>query len=174
MAPTPAGYHFLRSVGPPGRPIACGPGECGASWLAGQRLWEPLPDPLVYLLGSGDDEPAALYDRAAQPLMHRDLAAALGEAGVDNVDFHRAVLRDPASGRAWREHLAFNVLGLVSCAVRPGGPGEVTLAVDPGRALGLHLFRVAEIPGALVVDDAVREAVERRGVRGVAFAASEG
>ena len=82
-------------------------------------------------------------------------------AGVDNLQVFHALLRN-AAGREWRDYFAVNVLGAVACmaksseashiAERPSGAAFVKvhkLVINPARAAGLELFRLADPRGVI-------------------------
>ena len=101
-------------------------------------------------------------------LLRDDLVAALAAGGVDNVDTYDAVVREPDGSKAYTNYKAVNVVGLVAAAdmarstatVHPGGPViDVEfdeLVLDPSRARGALIFRLAEATASIFVHDRLR------------------
>lgn len=130
--------------------------------------------------GLDGGEPPALFDQGTLPLMHQRLVDALADAGVDNLQLFPATLRRADGGGEWSDYHAFNVVGRVR-AVDAGQSEVETIPADPDNpfyrslvldeaAAGISpLFRLAEVPGVIVVSDAVRAAIERAGITGLAF-----
>jgi len=159
-----------------------GPPMNDAPWMHGRPLKGNFPQPLVYTLDP--ERPgivAAMYEAVAYPVMRDDLVEALQSAGVDNLQLFPAVIRDPESGAEHKNYKAFNIVGVVSAADMAKsqlmGTSDSTmidvdfdsLAIDEQRAAPFRLFRLAESVNAIIVDDAVRNAVERRGIPGMVF-----
>jgi hypothetical protein len=175
---TEEAMHYILGC-EPGRPIVKGP-DVDEPWTDGRVLQLRPVEPLVYTLdGSAAGEPAAMYDGIA-PVWSDDLCAALREAGADNLEAYKAVLRDPQNRREWPGYCAVNVIGLVAAVdlERSGltGSAEERGDLDPGALVldeeatePFRLFRLAESPDLVIVDERVREAVERRRVPGVLF-----
>jgi hypothetical protein len=114
--------------------------------------------------------------------MRDDVAAALAEAGVDNIQYAPAVLVDPRDGRRHEDYRAYNIVGTVSAADAAASevmiPADALLAkttylglvLDESRIpAGLLIFRLAESLNAVVVHDRVRHAIEARGIPGFVF-----
>lgn len=105
------------------------------------------------------------------------LRRALDGAGVDNVQYFPAQLRMEYAEEVVAEYWAANVVGAVACAVAyddalppepapPLGPAP-PFRIDPARARGLDLFRLAEDRQLLVVSARVAEAIRAAGLRGL-------
>lgn len=163
----------------PGRPIVKGP-DVDEPWTEGRVLdFQPV-EPLVYTLDpKAGGAPAAMYDGIV-PVWRDDLLAALREAGVDNLQTYRAVLKDDGSRQSWPQYHSVNVLGLVATVdlarsgitaseEERGDLDPETLVLDEKNTEWFRLFRLAESPDLIIADDCVREAVERRRVPGVLF-----
>jgi hypothetical protein len=157
--------HYMMSCPRLGnwRAIAQGPGLKTEPWICGRKLSFPVPEPLLYTLGPGPGDLLPMYDQP-EPLMRQDLLDALQEAGVDNLDLYRAVVRDPFTGRAREDYWGFNVLGLVASAVE-----NPAVTIDEAKTGGLLFYRLAEVPSIIVVDETVRRAIQRRAIAGVTF-----
>lgn len=154
-----------------------------APWFHGGVLSGHVEEPLIYALDPGrPGNIPVMYDDAAYPLMRDDLLEALRAAGVDNLQVFDAIIRDPATGAEHTNYKAFNIVGVVSAAemeksVLMGTSEDSTmidvdfdsLSIDEERAAPFRLFRLAESVNAIIVDDHVRDEVERRGIPGIEF-----
>ena len=154
----------------------------GPGWLTGQRVSDNVATPMRYTLDA--DRPGnlcAMYDDMVFPIMSDELVEALLAAGVDNLELFDAVVEDPTSGTQHSNYKAFNVVGVVAAAdmdasktmgISDSSKIDVdfdSLAIDEGKASGHRLFRLAENVSAIIVDDAVKKEVERRGIPGMTF-----
>ncbi len=180
----------------PIRPLtgAPDPDDLGTmSWWLGRKITTSIPEPLVYTLAVRIDpetgkpmrgNPKAMYDSKDPPVMREDLKAALWDAGVDNIDFYKAVVKDPLDGKELTNYWAFNVLGLISCAdMRKSklmGTSQSqlldvdfdSLVIDETATMGFSFFRMAENISAIIVSDRVKETIERHKIPGMVFYSS--
>lgn len=175
-------YYVMVGEGKhPIMPIASGP-DFEGNWHSGRPITGTVPQPLVYMLDPDyGGKPKAMYGEKAIPVMRDDVVAALTGAGVDNIQFFDAVLKDPASGTEYRNYKAFNVVGLVaradtaastlmdSSSSRMGDADFESLVIDESKAAGTLLFRQAENVSAIVVHERVKLAIETAGIPGFVF-----
>lgn len=137
------------------------PGE--KSWRLGRRFAAPVAEPIEIAIDpTHTDDLLELYTLDAL-VMTRRLLAALEAAGVDNLDAYEAVIRNPETGFATDDYVAVNLIGLVRAAdlersrvVGGSSDGLIDVdldgvAIDPARAHGLLMFRLAENTSAVVV-----------------------
>jgi hypothetical protein len=164
-------YHWLR-------PELDGPRVLVPAGLAavdlgrGQWLERAPAAPWAFVLEPpGVSPPHWLGDRI--PLVSATLLAALGRAGVDNVQTFPAQLRGAAAGAVWPGYVAFNVVGAVDAAdpeASIGAPlsdGEAgpkvteysELVLSRARTHDLDMFRLADSPSMLLVHDRVMRAL---------------
>jgi hypothetical protein len=153
---------------------------CEWPWLHGVSFEESPPVPLVLELETaGEVRPFADYMPWEIPLLSAQARQALTEAGVDNVDYYPVAAWHLASGSA-PAYLAFNVVGAVSIvdaaasrSYKPLGPAGSQmfekLLIDPTRAQGLHLFRMAESLSTLVASERVRQSCLAAGLASIDF-----
>ncbi len=160
----------------------------GSSWWYGRILSAKDFGPLVYTLDRRIYEetgkpgnPVAMYDEKDPPVMRGDLRRALEAAGVHNIQYYPAIVKDPLSGEELPDYFAFNVVGLVSAAdmskSKLMGTSSSTmldadfdsLVIDESKAAAFPLFRLAENISAIVVSEQVRETVLAHGVPGMVF-----
>ncbi|WP_147445046.1 DUF1629 domain-containing protein [Corallococcus sp. CA053C] len=174
-------YYVMVCEGKhPIMPIRKGPRKGG--WRLGRLITDPVAQPLVYELDSNyPGSPKAMYSAESAPLMHDSVRMALTSAGVSNIQYFDAVLKDPASGKELLDYKAFNIVGLVACADM--GASEVmgtsdsamgdadfhALVIDETKAGGQLLFRLAENISAIVVHDRIKQAIEAAGIPGFVF-----
>ncbi|WP_437498721.1 hypothetical protein [Sorangium sp. So ce1099] len=151
------------------------------SWLSGRPFGVKVREPIELSWDPDTRGPRKyLYD-AGIPLYHRAVCAALSDAGVDNLQTYRTSIVDPRSGEICRDYLAVNVVGLVAAAdlgksvyQAHSDPPLIdsdfdSLVIDPARASGLLMFRLAECVSGVVVHRRVKEALEARGGFGLTF-----
>ncbi len=158
----------------PCRWIADWPYVEDADFDMGTRISVPVPKPLEFVLEPlnpksdqhGPEMPALF--KIPVPLFRDDLLAAMAAGGVDNLDAYDAVVREPDGSKAYTNYKAVNVVGLVAAAdmarskatVHPGGPViDVEfddLVLDPSRARGALIFRLAEATASIFVHDRLR------------------
>lgn len=150
-------------------------------WVDGTPFSDPVP--LLHFMIEGTD-PFEWCDylrpSAHIPLFSPLLRTALQQAGVDNVDYHEAVVTHAASGVA-RPYLAANVLGQVAAMDRAksvfkpfrGSASLVRsfdrLVLSENVGTDLHFFRLREFDRLIVADEGVKQAVARSGAQGVIF-----
>lgn len=176
-------YYVMVGEGKhPVMPIASGPEGFNSNWYLGRPITDAVPQPLVYTLDVDyEGDPKAMYGEKAVPVMRDDVIAALASAGVDNIQYFDAVLKDPESGAEYRNYKAFNIVGLVACAdmgasqlmgIAPPRMGDIdfaSLVIDESKTGGALLFRLAENIGAIVVHERVKQAIEAAGIPGFVF-----
>jgi hypothetical protein len=98
-------------------------------------------------------------------------------AGVDNVEYYPAVLQIEYLDEPIEGYWLANVIGTVACVDRERSQfeprhgsetGELrAFEIDPADSLGLRLFRLAEDPRLVVVDQRVRATLEATTLRGL-------
>ncbi|RKG93161.1 imm11 family protein [Corallococcus terminator] len=157
------------------------------SWMTGARFDRPPPEPIPLKLRGTDEEGWVLGDLWLTPItvMSRRLHEALLRAGVDNLETYAVELTDPEAGTVYQDFVAFNLIGRVAAAdagstrFAPGTKERTvsadidSLAIDPARALGARMFRLAESVNAILVHAAVKEAIESAGISTLTFLAPE-
>lgn len=165
----------------PVMPIGSAP-KISGSWRTGDFIAHSVPAPLVYTLDTDyEGAPKAMYYEESVPVMRDDVAAALADAGVDNIQYFPAILRNPKTGQEHRNYKAYNILGTVAAADMSASElmgtsdsdiGDVdfhALVIDETKTRGLLLFRLAEATNAVVVHRNVKERIEAAGIPGFVF-----
>ncbi len=182
-------YYLLERFGAkhPCRWIDSWPFIREADFDLGTRIGVAVPNPLVFPLkplnpdakDHGAEMPE-LFDGTI-PLFRDDLIDALAAAGVDNIDYYPAEIREPDGKRSYRNYRAANVVGLVAAAdmaksratIRTGGPViDVEfddLVLDPKKARGALVFRLAEATGSIWVHEKIRDHLRAAGFGNLEF-----
>ncbi len=126
--------------------------------------WQP-DAPLLFRSNCDDDNlPREYMGRASLPVWSKALLNEFRLAGVDNIQAFPAVVEDIDGNIKWKDYFAINVIGKVSAAdlseseyieigERPGGlpfAGFQNIVIDPEKARGFLLFRLAENPLELI------------------------
>lgn len=134
------------------------------SWIAGVRHAREFGVPIeVELHPEYGTELLDAYHESI-PIWSERIIARLRSAGVDNFDVYDAVIRDPRSGLVSTGYKAVNVLGSVAAtdtersAWDPRsemGVREFThLVIDASKVSKVRMFRLAERPSLVIVDEA--------------------
>jgi hypothetical protein len=142
-------------------------------FMLGQPFTQALPEPVVFPVDNTDEHPPRGMEGISVPVWSGALLRCLQGAGVDNLQVFHATLRNDA-GREWRDYFAVNVLGAVSCmaksteatkvAERPSGMQFAKvhkLVINPARAAGLELFRLAESPTLLLMHQRLFDVLQK-------------
>lgn len=150
-------------------------------WLLGKPFRSTIPEPLEIVLDDTVRGRMPDYFKGTIPLMSAGLLAALGAAGVDNLDTYRVELRKRDGTLASNLYKAVNVIGVVSAAnmaestVAEGLPVELiatsfdSIVIDEKKAGDLLMFRLAEAVTTLLVHERVKRHLERSGFGALGF-----
>jgi hypothetical protein len=132
---------------------------------------------------SGDTEQLADLGSGLFTVCSLRLKTVLTDSGVDNIDYFPARLEHPESGRRRDDYFLVNILGLVKAVdvskstITPGRgnlPGKLKqFTVDERLAGGLALFRLAESPRLIVIEGAIKTAVDAANLSGVYVQATQ-
>ncbi len=100
--------------------------------------------------------------------------------GVDNIDWYPLVLDNEATGAQVNGYFIGNIVGTVDCVdwskavIDDDEAFFGRLWIDPARAKGHRMFRLAGYEHHVVVDRTVKEAVERESISGLAVRPANG
>lgn len=145
----------------------------------GGPIDEPA-DPVRVTLSAWGREPSDFLERPCV-VVSDAMRRALERAGVDNVQYFRADVRMEFSDEIVENHWVANVIGAVSC-LDVGSPGFDPRAVsdlargfwvDPLKACGFELFRLAEDRRLIVIGDRVEGTLRAAQLRGIVFQDTE-
>jgi hypothetical protein len=153
------------------------------SWSLGRRFEVELAEPIIVELTVVDGytgPPSDLYD-GNMCLMSARLVQVLEEAGVDNLQTFRALLRNSNTGET-HDYRAVNIVGAIAAADLsasnwtshdPDPRFDVNfdaLAVDATAARGAMLFRLAENTGVILVHERLRDRLQTADFPNLVFA----
>src|SRR6267154_4202213 len=126
------------------------------SWISGARHTKEIPTLIEAQINPEYGSELIDSYRVVIPLWSDRLVHAMHQAGVSNFDTYDAIIRDPRTGLQTNKYKAVNVLGLIDCTDLSQsrfdprseyGAREFTeLVIDPKKAHGFKMFRLAERP----------------------------
>jgi hypothetical protein len=111
---------------------------------------------------------------------------ALEGAGVDNVQYIPAEIRDAVDKRSYTDYFVANVIGVVDCidmaqsklTMRAALPDKIRdineLHIDEKRAATHAMFRLGRKASLILVNEKVKKALERAKLQGPALVEAEG
>lgn len=164
----------------------CGPAPAGIAWDLGARLPQASStqsaEALTFHLDRWDFSSAnqssliPYYFGRRNPLMRRDFYTTLLRCGIDNLDSYPVILRDYDGVPLPEAYVAVMVVGLIEAVDLEqshvavggfaGGRGKKfeRFVIDPARTRGARLFRLAEDPTQVWVDDTVVDQLQAAGL----------
>ena len=172
-----ANYYVLGLSVKPRRWMDTVPYIEDVSFMEGTKITNPVPDPVMCELetlnpDASDHGPLlpAVLNTFSEPLFRDDFIEALRTAGVDNFDLYNTAVRDPDNGQTYTNYKLFNLLGVIAAADMKKSKATYTgpplidvafdeLVVDPLKAGGLLMFRLAEATATILVHEAVRDSL---------------
>jgi uncharacterized protein DUF1629 len=143
------------------------------------KILTSVPTPIVLEMHEASGESGILADigDGLYTVYSDRLRKVLIGAGVDNVDYFPARLVHPVSGTRSDDYALVNVLGLVEAVDRSKStmtpargrlPGQLRgFTIDSQRAGDLRLFRLAESPDLIVIEESVMAEIEAATLDGV-------
>ncbi len=143
-------------------------------WFGGRRFKTAPKEPVIVTIQPGNEQGDLLSYFGTATLMSDAFYEALREAGVDNLDVYEAVIQSKDGSVVHRGYKAFNLVGLVQAAdlkatvfSDPQGSRLIdasieSLAIDPVKARGALMFRLAEYVGAVIVHEQVKRVIEAK------------
>lgn len=153
---------------------------------------EKIPNPITFSLepynrhSADDSHHMPSFLRAAAPIFSDKLIEALTACGVDNLVTYPCEITDPDNGHIYTNYKSVNIIGLISAAdmqksnatVHPNGPAMYDvdfdgLVIDPSRAMGQLMFRLAESTNAIIVHQQVKDFLLDKGFTDLAFYETE-
>lgn len=158
--------------------ITNGPTLPDGSIMAGKLVEADTLPELVYEINVPDDEPSPHFMSDGAVLVSERFIKVLHGAGVNNFQFFPALLINPDTKKIREGYFLFNVLGLLSAAdlnrssfdmlVEGDEEGVNTplvafnqLTLDKKKIGGLRLFRLAEDPTVLIIDETIKSALKQ-------------
>jgi|SRR6516164_7757069 hypothetical protein len=165
----------------PATTIGDSPHLPGGPWMTGRPLQIEVPQPLIFTLNPLYPGKLKAMYKYRYPVVRDDLVQALTAAGVDNIQYFQAVLRDTVANVDHTHYKAFNIVGVVACADMEQSELMGTsdsamvdvdfraLVIDEKKTGGMLLFRLAESVNAIVVHEKVKKQVEASGIENMVF-----
>ncbi|MGK3992646.1 imm11 family protein [Sorangium sp. So ce1024] len=150
-------------------------------WIQGKKLPPPRPDLRLMLMNTSGDFRGDIIGSLVT-LFSDELKAVLMRLGVDNIDYFPVELEDPMTHEVEEGYWLVNILGLVACVDRaksvmracPSGGEELSgpFHVDEDRTFGLKLFRLAEDPTLIVINEDLKRSLDQEDLAGVRMRAT--
>lgn len=125
--------------------------------------------------------PPQELDDLGIPVMSKRLINVLTEAGVDNIEFFPAILRNITTGQTYN-YQVYNIIGLVAATDLEQSEYETyqkespiadtsihKLVLDESKTHNLLLFRLAEDVSAIVVHERIKKQIENAGIDTMEF-----
>lgn len=140
------------------------------------------PEPILFEMEVDEDEDEEIPETpmfgayySGNRLMHRSLVDTLVDNGVNNLQLFRASIEDPYNGKIIEDYVLFNVVGVISCANVAESDFDPLagfyyfhkLVIVPEQARGLYLFRLAEMPTAVIVHEKIAKVIEQGPFNGI-------
>lgn len=175
MADTETSYYVLDS-GNPNRMLLYPPPNPSFHdrWMIGRRFKKPPELPVVAKIQPNYEKAELVPYFDAARLMSVAFYEALCEAGVDNLDVYDAVIRSEDGSITHEGYKAFNIVGVVQAAdlkktifndppaTRLIDASFESLAIDPEKASGLLMFRLAESLKTVIIHERVKRVIESK------------
>jgi len=150
-------------------------------WIEGTVRPAP-PSPLRLVLSENSGTARGAIIGGLLTLFHQRFRDDLTSLGIDNIQYFPVELQNPEGGIE-HNYLLINVLGLVRAVdvsasvfepMPTGGQGHLkSFKIDPAKAAGQRLFRLAEAPTLIIIDQTLRDALSTRTVPGVIMLPTE-
>ncbi|QAT83377.1 hypothetical protein EJ065_1779 [Corallococcus coralloides] len=157
--------------------ITSGPTLPDESVMAGKWVEADALPRLVYEVNTPDDEPCQHFMSGGAVIVSERFIQVLRGAGANNFQCFPALLINPETQKQRSGFYLFNVLGLIKAAdmqrssfmtlmeadtegVDAPLVSFENIVLDGTRSRGLHMFRLAESPSVLVMDESVKTALK--------------
>jgi hypothetical protein len=131
--------------------------------------------PLVFESDFNTNNPPKHFLGNKIPVVSSQFKDLLQQNGVDNFQAIEATITNSEEDLQWNDYYAFNVIGLLACVdlskskytvIDPGGGIMLPLlsfkniAIQEEKVKGFKLFRLAESPDILIIDESVLNAIK--------------
>lgn len=146
--------------------MSCPEGLNPDVWYDGGEL--PEPGLLRFKMTPSSGEFRGVIIGGILPFFHQVFVEELDRLGIDNLQFFPVELEAP-DGMIETKYSLVNVIDLVEAVdeeksvIKPrahGGRGQLySFVIDPEKAAGRKLFRLAEAPTLIIVDSTLHEAL---------------
>ncbi len=151
------------------------------SWMWGRPFIAKVQEPVEAVVIPDNDKGVLLPFYNTPQIMRKDVYEALTNAGVDNIEVYRAVVKTEEGNIVSDDYLAYNIIGVVKAVdisktqFAPENPSRLIdasvekLTINANGTKGLLLFRLAESIRTIMVHDRVKAAIESRRIPYIVF-----
>ncbi len=140
--------------------------------------------PIKILAEIDEDEEIVYTDiiNPGVPLFSPKMKSALDDLGIDNIDYYPVLLIDEETNEALAEYYLVIVKEIIACidldntqfGETASGTKVITqFSIDPTKVKGSKLFRFHNIPGLIIIDEALKEELSKIEFQGVSFKPTE-
>lgn len=112
------------------------------------------------------------------PLFSEKMKSALDQCGVRNIDYYPVIIIDSQTKEVLAEYWLAIVTGIISCIdldnsqLKQTADGQTVItqfSIDPSKTAGLNLFRFHNIPGLIIINEALKDTLSKIEFKGVSF-----
>lgn len=112
------------------------------------------------------------------PLFSEKMKLALDQCGVRNIDYYPVIIIDSQTKEVLAEYWLAIVTGIISCIdldnsqLKQTADGQTVItqfSIDPSKTAGLNLFRFHNIPGLIIINEALKDTLSKIEFKGVSF-----
>lgn len=130
----------------------------------GVKLPVDMPVPMQFKVDTDIEGPYLPASFLPEPVFSVEFIRALRKTGVDNFETVAVTITNPASGTTIDGYEAMNIIGKVACADMDASNSDRliedqyifrNLIIDPSKAKGLNLFRLAEWTQVILIHESV-------------------
>jgi hypothetical protein len=145
------------------------------SWHSGVRFTTPPPDPIEVEIDPDYDGELTEFTDEPLPLMSKRMLAALRQAGVNNLDTYRVVIRHPETKQTYDNYVAFNLIGKIAAAdlsksaYDPSIKWFDSIVLNEKATRGVLMFRLAESLNAIFIHEKVKDRLQAAGLNSLVY-----
>ena len=112
------------------------------------------------------------------PLFSEKMKSALDQSGVTNIDYYPVLIIDSETKEVLREYWLAIVIDIISCIdldnsqFKQSNAGRTVItrfSIDSSKTAGLELFRFHNIPGLIIINEALKDKLSTIEFKGVSF-----
>jgi len=112
------------------------------------------------------------------PLFSPKMKSVLDECGVTNIDYYPVLIVDYDTKEVLAEYFLGVVTDIIACIdldnskFEENAMGKTVItrfAIDDSKATGLNLFRFHNIPGLIIINEALKDKLSKTEFKGVSF-----
>lgn len=177
-------YYVLECYGPEEEDRAAlgnWPQFEGVNWNLGRLINRPLPTPIVIELNP--EFPGIMMPMYYSGLLlfTDEMINALHKSGVNNFQYFDAIVKDTINNIDYKNYKVINIVGVVAAADLGKSQYDThgdaalidtdfeSLVIDPKKARGQYMFRLAESVNAIIIHEHVKKGLEDHGIKYLDF-----